>query len=486
MKITSFICVMLICIMFPQVVGATSPETDPGDPVPDASMRVAVQIISVMGNKKTKPKVILRELTFSRGDTLTLNNVEGHIARSQQNIYNLGLFNEVSINHDVLEGNLFVFISVKERWYIFPAPQVRVEERNSYDLINTILDGDLHRISYGAKVGWRNLTGNNESLDFFGLMGFTDRLAIDYIRPGTFSNYTDLLLGLRYLSRNEIIYGTNDAKVLWGRIENEPLQRTHVLTAGIRHRFSLYNSILGYVQYKDRSFSDSIYAFSESFLTNQRGREHYPTIVLGWTTDKTDLRTYPLDGHVFRAYFRHSGIPGVSTTTFSKAGFSWADYVPLSKRLFFAYGTQHTFTFGRDVPFYEKNAIGIGRVDFPGTSSNLRGYQPYAIDGSYTQLTKAEIKYAIVPRKIIHIKQIPFKRFQDMPFGLYVTAFVDNGYVQDNTISNQDTFLKNTWLTGYGVGINFITIYDRLVRIEYARNHLGQGGIYFHSKFPIR
>ena len=108
------------------------------------------------------------------------------------------------------------------------------------------------------------------------------------------------------------------------------------------------------------------------------------------------------------------------------------------------------------------------------------------IDGSYVQLTKAELKFAVVPRKIVHIRQIPVKRFQDMPFGLYVTAFLDNGYVQDETISNQDTFLKNRWLTGYGLGVNIITIYDRLIRIELARNHLGQNGIYFHSSLPIR
>ena len=485
-RIIRLVIPFLLVALVPTCMWATPPENDPGDPGDEANMRVFVKIISVEGNKKTKPKVILRELTFNKGDSVVMKNLDEHIARSQQNIYNLGLFNEVSIKHDVLDGSLFVFISVKERWYIFPAPQIRVEERNSYDLIDAVLAGDFHRLSYGIKIGWRNITGNNEDLYFFGQSGFTQRLALDYIRPGTFSNYTDLLIGIRYNRNDEIIYGTEEGRVLWGEVEDEVLQETQSYTLGVRHRFSLYKSLRGYLQYKDRRFSDSIYAFSERFLTNQRGREHYPSLVLQWVTDKRDVTTYPLDGHVFKVHFRHTGIPDVSSTSFSKAGFAWSQYVPLSERWFFAYGTQHTFTFGRDVPFFEKNVIGIGRTEFPGTSTNLRGYQPFVIDGSYVQLPKAELKFALVPRRIVHIKQIPVKRFQDMPFGLYLTAFLDNGYVQDETISNQDTFLKNRWLTGYGLGVNIITIYDRLVRIELARNHLGQNGIYFHSSLPIR
>ena len=105
---------------------------------------------------------------------------------------------------------------------------------------------------------------------------------------------------------------------------------------------------------------------------------------------------------------------------------------------------------------------------------------------SFINLTKAEWKFGIIPYHFAHLKWIPFQKFRDLPLGLYLSAYSDAGYVRDWTFNNQDNSLKNKLLLGYGAGINFITIYDFLLRVEYSRNLLGGGGIYISTLVSIQ
>ena len=451
-----------------------------------------IQTISILGAKKTKQQVILQELTFQQGDSLQVDQLENILARNQQNVYNLGLFNQVSFEHQELAGNIYIIISVKERWYVFPRPHVRVEERNSYDLVSAISDGNFEKLAYGMFLNWRNLGGYNETLRFYGQLGFSKRLYIDFLRPAIFpKERIDMIMGFHHVNRKEVMYGTELGVVKWGKVETEASQKSYNVYIGIRKRFTVFKSLYAEISYKQYEFSDSIYTFQLNgeqarFITNNEGREYYPSFVLSYAHDRRDLKSFPLQGFKYQLFGRLAGIPGLASTQFAKVGASWAHHIPLSDRWNFAYGTQHLFTLGKKVPFYEKSAIGIRRGDIPGLSSTLRGYEPYAIDGSYIMMTKSEWKFAILPRKIYHLPQIPFRKFQDFPLGVYLSAFCELGYVSDRTFNNQDRYLKNKWLLGYGTGLNIIGIYDMLLRVEYSRNHLGQGGIYLHSSVPIK
>ncbi|MEO0584980.1 MAG: hypothetical protein AAF135_22400, partial [Bacteroidota bacterium] len=99
---------------------------------------------------------------------------------------------------------------------------------------------------------------------------------------------------------------------------------------------------------------------------------------------------------------------------------------------------------------------------------------------------KAELKFALIPYQQIKVRQIPLPKFNEGPIGAYLTAFIDQGYVEDQSNSRRDDFLQKEWLRGYGVGLNLIGFYDTLLRIELSRNHLGQSGINFHGTLQIK
>lgn len=89
-----------------------------------------VKSIEIIGNKRTKNRVILEELTFKTGEILS----EFDIDKSRQNLMNLELFSKVRIDKIEAENkrDIKIKVYVKEKWSILPLP---VASRHS--------DGDL-------------------------------------------------------------------------------------------------------------------------------------------------------------------------------------------------------------------------------------------------------------------------------------------------------------------------------------------------------
>ncbi len=454
--------------------------------------RLIVETIGILGADKTRHTVILNELTFVKGDTIHSKNLAQILERSRNNVYNLGLFNDVTIDHYLIKDRLQFIITVKERWYIYGSPYLQVEERNSYDLVNTLLQGDFHRLVYGASLEWRNLTGRNETLTFFGQLGFSQRLSLGFRRPSLRRNGLDHRIGIRYINQHEVIIGTEMATAQWRRVEQEPLQRSWEWYLSSRKRMGLYKALTAELHFQHYRFSDSLYAFSleggpPATLTSDTGLEYYPTLLLKYAEDRRDYQSFPLSGWKYQFMSSLSGGPiTLATTSFAKLGATWAHHLPVGDRWNFAYGTQHLLTLGDSLPFFAKSFLGINRTEFVGVSTNLRGYEPYALASTYMGLVKTEWKYALIPRQIVQMEQIPLPKFQDLQLGLYLSTFFDAAYLRDDSFSGADQRFKNQLLYGYGVGINMIGLYDVLLRVEYSRNHLRQGGIYLHADLQIK
>lgn len=423
-------------------------------------------------------------MTFGAGDTLPRSGIANVIEINRQNLFNLELFNSVNLDIEPSEKGITVTVTVRERWYIIPVPRVGLEERNAYDALR---QGNLKRLVYGLAVDWRNLSGNNERLRVLGQLGFSQRLYIEYLYPAIFPKANiDLSLGLRYINEPEIITGTDSGSVRWNVTESEALRRTHRAEIGLTKNWGPRKQLRLRLDYTNLRFADSIYLYNPRFITNASQREWYPSLRLAYANDQRDYRSFPLRGYKYQILFRQAGLSSIGTTQFTRIGATWAQHIPLGKRWNIAYGTHHMLTFGKRVPWQEKTFIGIQTNEFRGLGYNIRGYEPYAIDGDYIHISKAEVKYALFPIKTVHIPEIPFGPFQTFPLGVYLSAFADGGRVEDRSFNNDDPFLKGEWLLGYGLGLNIIGFYDNLLRIEYSWNRLGQGGIYFHGSVSIK
>ena len=98
---------------------------------PNKPSNFIIADILVNGNRKTKPYIIERELTFKRGDTVLLADLIAKFEYARQQLMNTKLFNEVVVALKSFRGYLVdVEINVKERWYVFPIPYFKPVDRN--------------------------------------------------------------------------------------------------------------------------------------------------------------------------------------------------------------------------------------------------------------------------------------------------------------------------------------------------------------------
>ena len=86
--------------------------------------------IIITGNNVTKESIILRELSFKKGDLIDISKLKKIEDESKVNLTNLNLFNFITINNTVKEKNIIISIEVIERWYIWPYPILEISERN--------------------------------------------------------------------------------------------------------------------------------------------------------------------------------------------------------------------------------------------------------------------------------------------------------------------------------------------------------------------
>ena len=91
---------------------------------------IMVSDINIQGNKITKSRVILQELTLKKGNLINKSEIENSIKESEENLKNLNLFNFSEITYRIEENKLFLIVQLQERWYIWPYPIFEISERN--------------------------------------------------------------------------------------------------------------------------------------------------------------------------------------------------------------------------------------------------------------------------------------------------------------------------------------------------------------------
>ncbi|MEJ2618441.1 MAG: POTRA domain-containing protein, partial [Ignavibacteriaceae bacterium] len=117
---------------------------------------VKIDSFEIRGNKITDDDIILRELTFSKGDTVSNNNLE----YNRERIFSLGIFTKVQLYVKKVDNKNILVINVEESWYIYPIPFVELKDR------------DWKKFSYGIDVVIQNFRGRNELLQARGSLGY--------------------------------------------------------------------------------------------------------------------------------------------------------------------------------------------------------------------------------------------------------------------------------------------------------------------------
>lgn len=438
------------------------------------SLRVSE--INLTGNKVTKSYIILRELDFQKGDYLNVADLEARLLQNQNQIFNTRLFNKVTVTSVTTVGSqVQVHIEVAEKWYVWPYPVLIFADRNFNIWWET---KDLGRLNAGLNVYDYNFRGRAEKLKIRTLVGYTRLFMVDYEIP-----YIDkekkkgLQLEFAYQSNKEVwlkaennrlqfLFDPNQRAIRHFGIEASFLYRPKIFT---RHQFKL--------GWEDVLVSDTVLHPEQNpdFLAGQRSRQMSIKFFYTFKYDRRDIAYYPLKGH-FIEFNAEPRYLIEDKSVYADLRVNAEKFLALGAGFYAGAGIRGKISFPEKQPYNLYQSLGYKFF--------VRGFEPYVIDGQHYGLIETNIKYCLY-KKDIELPLIRMGQFKKAPTAVYVTAYTDGGYVSSSRFAEPGNTYQNTWLQGYGLGLDFVTYYDRVVRVEYSLNAFGRKGLYLHFTAPI-
>ena len=429
--------------------------------------------IRIIGNDRTKDFIIHRELTFSVGDSIPYIEIDSELEKSRINITNTSLFNFVTVEHHAVDTRYTeILIVVTERWYIWPFPVIEVADPN----FNTWWETkNLSRINWGSMIMDRNFRGRKEKLGLVFQLGYSKKAGIFYDVPFT-KKHQNLGYGAyaSYFQNYEVVHGTNNNKRLFTRPTGKSKEEWYnALYLKFRKKIFVTHQMIGFFQ--DVTVEDSIVIHNPNYFGDGESRMKSLGLKYVFKNDHRDNASYPLKGYFIKADIQHNGFGLLSDKSFTKLEAEVKKFDKIGNNFYWASSVKGKYSFQDIQPYYFQNMLGYN--DF------VRGYEYYVVDGKFSLLMKSNIKYKIASSKKTSLPILRNPGISNFHYAFYLNTFLDLGYVGDEKFNNN--LLANNMMVGYGVGLDFVTYYDKVIRFEFSTNKLNEFGFFLHFVQPI-
>ncbi len=443
------------------------------DQSPAATFHYVVGKISINGNRVTRSYVILRELSFRTGDSLTLQELVNAFRAAHDRLVNTHLFNEVVIYLQRFDGQTAeVAIDVKERWYIFPLPYVKPVDRNLAAWAQK--DYSLSRLNYGAKFADYNFSGRGDNLTVWLITGYERELQLYYnLRNADRSQKHGFGFGLNYSELSEVDALTvNNAQEFINSdtiaYAGKYLSKTLAFSARYFYRPRLKVRHTVNLNIMSRSIDSAVTVWDPNYFSNGARKVIYPELVYTFNYTDVDYVSYPLNGVIFETALTRRGID--RNMNFWQVSTRLTRSWPLGYKLWFGVQNINVLKLPLSQPFYNQGLLGYADL-------YLRGLDRYVVDG-----TAGGVLRNTLFRELFNW-DLPFRHkasYSRLPVRIYATAFTDYGYAYNQDFKANS--LVNRMLYTGGFGIDLVTLYDLSFKLDYSFNQLGQNGLFLHIR----
>ncbi len=446
----------------------------PVDSVAPIAPYVHIDDIIITGNHKTKNQIILRELEFASGDSLTVADLTATLERNQLRLMNTGLFSSAKIEMTSVPNmsHIQLKINLVETWYIYPVPIFELADRN-FNVWWEEFHHSLRRVNYGVDLSYLNLTGHADGLKVKGQFGYNNRYELGYrFPPFNREGTIGMQASVAYSRTHEVGYLTTGNKVLFYRDSEHWMFRQLAATANFFWRPKLLTTHTFMLEYRDNRISDIIAKeLNPDFFLYSGTRQRHFSLVYKLITDHRDIKPYPLHGWQVVMEARQNGLLPSDDLHLSRLFAEYDRYFSFDKRWSLETAVKGRTSLPRSKPpYYNNQALGYG-------GSFVRGYEYYVADGLDYFVTKTALHFNLFDRNFNLGKWMPVKAFKNFPLKLYLAFNNDVGYANDPWYRASNP-ISNRWLYGYGVGLDFVAYYDKTASIEWSRNDLGQSGFF--------
>lgn len=434
---------------------------------------LTIDKIFIIGNKRTKERIIFRELDIAEGQIFRINELEETIKLERRKLLNTQLFLDVHISQVRLtEDKVDIIIRVSERWYTVPSPFFRLADRN-FNVWLTTENRDWERVEYGLKFFQYNFRGLNQRLYFYTQLGFTRQFALRYVIP-----YIDaaqkngIELSFSYSEKNNINYITRNHEFVFTD-SLSGVYRNYRGAIRWRYRPSFFKNHFIDLKYSDALVSDTITRLNPQYFLNAGNRQRYFSLAYAFVSDHRDYVGYPLKGYRWDLGIEKLGLGIFDDINMLRINGSYRKYIDIGKGFYFAGSAQAYLSAPRLQPY--ANFIGLGY-----NQNWLRGYELDVIEGQAYVIQQNTFSKKIFSQEIDISKVLSIDQFNTIPISIYLKGFVDHGYLRNSTPYVQSNYLSNRYLMGYGIGLDIVSFYDFTMRIERSWKINGEPGIYFH------
>jgi len=433
---------------------------------------ITVGKIFLDGNRKTRDKIILREIPFKTGDAFSLDMLVKKMEDARRQLMNTALFSAAIVAaRDTRGDTLDIAVTVTERWYLFPVPYFKPADRN----LNQWLveqKGSLDRVNYGAKIFYNNATGNNDKFRLWLINGYTRQISFSYDRL-----YIDhqLKWGMKWTfatgKNREINYSTINNKQVFLKEENRFVRSFTNASAEITYRRAIKTRHSFGLGYSAEQVQDTVVRLNPVYFKAGRKRVGFPVINYTMTYFDVDYIPYPTRGY--------AGMVSVSKSGFSNYMNLWQLHVkglaswPLAPKTFFNLNIYGGIKLPFQQPYFAQRFLGYGDVF-------MQGYEYYVIDGVAGGYVKAAFTRELTGFAVRGPAVKKNKESIRIPFRIFGRVFGNAGYVHHPQPG--ENALSNRMLYSGGVGIDVLTFYDVIFRLEWTFNSLGQNGLFLHRK----
>ncbi len=478
-------------ILFTCHISLFAQTTIDKSPIENDTSFVVISAIKITGNKKTKSFIIRREMQIIEGDKIAKNKIAEILKQARTQVYNTNLFIEVKIDSTVLmDASLQLNVVVKERWYIYPTPQFQLVDRSFNEWVKTF-NADFNRVVYGINFTNYNISGRRDKLSITLLNGYSRNISFSYNNPYSNPKLTEGFSVFSNYSQNREINNstTFNHRILaykgTGFVRNNfSFGGSYSIRKGFfkRTSFSLgfnYTNIVNSVSNTIKIFDpagnyvkDSIVVtkLNPVYFNTGKNQQFFTDFGLGVFYANTDKNAYPLKGKIYSYGITKRGLGlsgGINVTTFF-AGYS--KFLTHPRNFYSAIKVSGTLKLPFKQAYINQRAIGYGAL-------KLRGLELKVIDGVAASVLNYTFSKKLVSFKIpvpFKIKAVPY-----IPMNIFAKTYTDIGYSYLPQPYNGR--LNNKFIYTGGFGIDILSLYDIVIKLEYSFNQLGEKGLFLQG-----
>lgn len=439
---------------------------------PTDTLNYTVTLINVTGNKRTKSHIVMRECQLVQGNIYRFADIKAKAERTRELLMNTALFVDVSVTAVQLsQQQVHINIVVKERWYFFPLPYFKLVDRN----INQWWvehNRDLDRVNYGVKFTQYNFSGRNDKLNLWLINGYTQQISAGYDAPFIDKSLKHgMSFGFYYSQNREVSYKTEYNKQKFnGNVDNDFIRRRYGASFSYSYRPGVNTRHYFSISYDNEKVADTILKLNPNYFPSVKNKVGYPSFTYTLAYSNVDYLPYPKKGWTYSASFTKRGI--TSDMNLWQLGGSVTYTTPVLNKTYLHLQGAGTIMLPFNQPFYNKRIFGYGSI-------YMRGLEYYVADGVAAVIGRATLRREVLKFTVKNL--IKSKSHDRIPFTFYAKVFGDLGYVYDDK-PQAPTFLNKKLLRTAGFGLDVVSIYDFVLKLEFSVNQFADKGLFVHGR----